>query len=39
MLDKKVLIELIRYYIIFEQEERKDEKAGLISQAKININV
>ena len=35
MLDKKVLIELIRYCTIFEQEEKKDEKTGLISQAKI----
>lgn len=35
MLDKKVLVELIRYCTVFEQEERKDEKTGLISQVKI----
>ena len=35
MLDKKVLVELIRYCTVFEQEERKDEKTDLISQVKI----
>ena len=35
MLNKKVLVELIRYCTVFEQEERKDEKTGLISQVKI----
>ncbi len=35
LLDKKVLVELIRYCTVFEQEEKKDEKTGLISQVKI----
>ncbi len=35
MLDKKVLVELIRYCTVFEQEEKKDDKTGLISQVKI----
>ena len=35
MLDKKVLVELIRYCTVFEKEEKKDEKTGLISQVKI----
>lgn len=35
MLNKTTLVELIRYCTVFEQEERKDEKTGLISQVKI----
>lgn len=35
MLDKKALLELIRYCTVFEQEEKKDEKTGLIFQVKI----
>jgi type I restriction enzyme R subunit len=35
MLNKKTLIELIRYCTVFEQEEKKDEKTGLIFQVKI----
>lgn len=35
MLDKKVLVELIRYCTVFESEEKKDEKTGIISQVKI----
>ena len=35
MLDKKVLVELIRYCTVFEKEEKKDEKTGIISQVKI----
>lgn len=35
MLDKKVLVKLIRYCTVFEKEEKKDEKTGLISQVKI----
>jgi len=35
MLDKKVLLELIRYCTVFEQEEKKDEKTGLVFQVKI----
>jgi len=35
MLNKKTLVELIRYCTVFEQEEKKDEKTGLISQVKI----
>jgi type I restriction enzyme R subunit len=35
MLDKQVLVELIRYCTVFEKEEKKDEKTGLISQIKI----
>jgi type I restriction enzyme R subunit len=35
MLNKKVLVELIRYCTVFEQEEKKDEKTGLIFQVKI----
>ena len=34
MLNKKTLVELIRYCTVFEQEEKKDEKTGLISQVK-----
>jgi type I restriction enzyme R subunit len=34
MLNKKTLVELIRYCTVFEQEEKKDEKTGLISQMK-----
>ena len=35
MLNKQTLVELIRYCTVFEQEEKKDEKTGLISQVKI----
>jgi type I restriction enzyme, R subunit len=35
MLNKKTLVELIRYCTVFEQEEKKDEKTGLIFQVKI----
>ncbi len=35
MLNKKVLLELIRYCTVFEQEEKKDEKTGLVFQVKI----
>jgi type I restriction enzyme R subunit len=35
MLNKKTLVELIRYCTVFEQEEKKDDKTGLISQVKI----
>ena len=35
MLNKKALVELIRYCTVFEQEEKKDDKTGLIFQAKI----
>jgi len=35
MLNKKTLVELIRYCTVFEKEEKKDEKTGLISQVKI----
>jgi len=35
MLNKKTLVELIRYCTVFEQEEKKDKKTGLISQVKI----
>lgn len=35
MLDKKTLVELIRYCTVFEQEEKKGEKTGLIFQVKI----
>lgn len=35
MLDKTVLVRLIRYCTVFEQEEKKDEKTGLIFQIKI----
>jgi type I restriction enzyme R subunit len=35
MLNKKTLVELIRYGTVFEQEEKKDEKTGLIFQVKI----
>lgn len=35
MLDKKVLVELIRYCTVFENEEKKDEKTGLVFQQKI----
>ena len=35
MLDKKVLVELIRYCTVFEKDEKKDERTGLISQVKI----
>ncbi|NRD22705.1 type I restriction endonuclease subunit R [Winogradskyella litoriviva] len=35
MLNKKTVVELIRYCTVFEQEEKKDEKTGLIFQIKI----
>ncbi|TDT72499.1 type I restriction enzyme R subunit [Hypnocyclicus thermotrophus] len=35
MLGKKTLVELIRYNTVFEQEEKKDEKTGLVFQVKI----
>jgi type I restriction enzyme R subunit len=35
MLNKKTLIELIRYCTVFEIEEKKNEETGLISQVKI----
>lgn len=35
MLDKEVLLRLIRYNTVFEQEEQKDEKTGLLSVVKI----
>ena len=35
MLNKKTLVELIRYCTVFEQEEKKDEKTGLVFQQKI----
>ncbi|WP_430907035.1 type I restriction endonuclease subunit R [Maribacter sp. 2-571] len=35
MLNKKTLVELIQYCTVFEKEERKDERTGLISQRKI----
>ena len=35
MLDPEVLIRLIRYNTVFEQEEKKDEETGLLSVVKI----
>ena len=35
LLNKKTLLNLIRYCTVFETEEKKDEKTGLISQVKI----
>ena len=35
MLDRKTLVELIRYCTVFESEEKKDEKTGLIFQTKV----
>lgn len=35
MLDKKTLVELIRYCTVFEQEEKKDIKTSLIFQTKV----
>ncbi|HHB51766.1 MAG TPA: type I restriction endonuclease subunit R, partial [Saprospiraceae bacterium] len=35
MLNKKTLVELIRYNTVFEQEEKKDEKTGLVFQVKV----
>ncbi|WP_452223643.1 type I restriction endonuclease subunit R [Lacinutrix chionoecetis] len=35
MLNKKTLVELIRYCTVFEQEEKKDDVTGLIFQVKI----
>jgi type I restriction enzyme R subunit len=35
MLDKKVLLNLIRYNTVFEKEEQKDDKTGLLSVVKV----
>ena len=35
MLNKKTLVELLRYCTVFEKEEKKDEETGIISQVKI----
>ena len=35
MLDKEVLLRLIRYNTVFEQEEKKDQKTGLLSVLKV----
>ncbi|WP_299601085.1 type I restriction endonuclease subunit R [uncultured Aquimarina sp.] len=35
MLNKKTLVELIRFCTVFEREEKKDEKTGLVSQITI----
>lgn len=35
MLDKKTLVELIRYCTVFESEEKKDAATGLIFQTKV----
>lgn len=35
MLNKEVLLRLIRYNTVFEQEEKKDEKTGLLSVVKV----
>lgn len=35
MLDRKTLVELIRYCTVFESEEKKDQKIGLIFQTKV----
>ncbi|WP_264537365.1 type I restriction endonuclease subunit R [Flavobacterium sp. N1736] len=35
MLDKKTVVELIRYCTVFESEEKKDQKTGLIFQTKV----
>src|SRR5690554_4816278 len=35
MLDKKALLELIRYCTVFEKEEKKDEDTGIVSQIKV----
>ncbi len=35
MLNKETLVKLIRYNTVFEQEEKKDEKTGLVFQVKI----
>lgn len=35
MLNKKTLVELIRYCTVFEKEEKKDEKTGIVSQVNI----
>lgn len=35
MLDKEVLLRLIRYNTVFEQEEKKDENTGLMSIVKV----
>lgn len=35
MLSKNTLLNLIRYNTVFEQEERKDEKTGLLSVVKV----
>lgn len=35
MLNKKTLVELIRYCTVFEKEEKKNEDTGIVSQIKI----
>jgi type I restriction enzyme R subunit len=35
MLDKETLLKLIRYNTVFEKEEIKDEKTGILSVVKI----
>ncbi|PKR80959.1 DEAD/DEAH box helicase [Brumimicrobium salinarum] len=35
MLNKKTLVELIRYCTVFEKEEKKDEDTGIVSQIKV----
>lgn len=35
MLNKKTLVELIRYCTVFEKEEKKNEETGIVSQIKI----
>jgi type I restriction enzyme R subunit len=35
MLDKETLLKLIRYNTVFENEEIKDEKTGILSVVKI----
>jgi len=35
MLQKDVLLKLIKYNTVFEKEEEKDEKTGIIKQVKI----
>ncbi|WP_298536799.1 type I restriction endonuclease subunit R [uncultured Algibacter sp.] len=35
MLNKKTLVELLRYCTVFEKEEKKDEKTGIIFQVNI----
>lgn len=35
MLNKKTVVELIRYCTVFEKEEKKDEDTGIVSQIKV----